>query len=70
MTDTKLDDETIREIRRAERKFTAQARARLSYQHALERIDHQLDVLEPGRQEIRARGAQGEIPREITKEAS
>jgi hypothetical protein len=40
------------EVRRAKLKFAATERAKLNYEFAMKRIDHRLDVIEPGLKEL------------------
>jgi hypothetical protein len=57
-----MSDDLKLAVRRARLKRRAQLRAELSFQHALERIDHRLDVQDPADAEIVERAAQGELP--------
>lgn len=57
-----LTDEEIREVRRAKLKFALQKRAELNFEQNCVRIDHRLDVIEPGQKAIEDRAKQGELP--------
>ena len=61
-----LTDEQLKEVRRARLKLSAQHRAEVAFEHALDRIDRRLNVLEPALKEIDARVAQGELPVEAS----
>jgi hypothetical protein len=67
MTDT-MDDDTLREVRRAKLKTAASLRAKLMFEQNLARIDHRIDVIEPAVKAIEERAAQGELP--VTTEKS
>jgi hypothetical protein len=67
MTDT-MDDDTLREVRRAKLKTAASLRAQLMFSQNLARIDHRIDVIEPAVKAIGERAAQGELP--VTTEQS